>query len=299
MSRSGLKNFDEDQLLLIDSANYSAAGHAYKWDWRNDVYERIGGHKNVYGCHDIQWSSVEGEDAFWAPEAEVDCGYNNNVSLYDAATGAVRRTLSTGYSKCVPDTNHAQFLENDNTALLSLRAINAIAKYRLSSDGSGAGHQQWIVGGEYGTWPISDTKRGVTYPPGATVWMYQHNPEYMGEGEVWMFDNQGLGNQSRLLIVRLNETARTARLVWEHRLADLSKIYGDCDPTPAGNVLGSYWRSAYGNASADDQAQAGIVEVSRATREVAWELKVYGRACDRARCAMLGLERKAECLYHM
>ena len=288
LARSGLKNFDEDQLLLVDSANYSAAGHAYKWDWRNDAYTRIGGRENVYGCHDIQWSSVMGEDAFWAPEAEVDCGYNNNVSLYDAATGAVRRTLSTGYSKCVPDTNHAQFLENDNTALLSLRAINAIAKYRLSSDGSGAGHQQWIVGGEYGTWPISDTKRGVTYPPGATVWSGQHNAEYMGAGddghEVWMFDDRGLGNESRLLIVNIDEEAEEASIAWEYRLGAYSTIYGDCDPTPAGNIYGSYWNIEYGDGSPEDQAQAGIIEVTRDTQEVAWHMRVYGKACNDAEC---------------
>ena len=178
------------------------------------------------------------------------------------------------------DVNRAQLVEDESAVLFSLREMSALAKYYVN------GTRAWTIGGFEGEWPIRDFDRAVVYPPGASVWFYQHNAEFMSPDEIWMFDNSGLGNQSRLLIVRLNETAKTARLVWEYRLADLSKIYGDCDPTPAGNVLGSYWRSAYGNASADDQAQAGIVEVSRATREVAWELKVYGRACDRARCAM-------------
>ena len=276
------KNLDEDTLLVAMEINASASGHVFKWDWRADAYERVGGDR-IWGCHDANWAAGR-DDALWVTGSvhdECDASRNANVSLVRAADGAVLRAIASGApGLCEADVNHAQLLDGDAAALFSLRLSHAIVK--VGADGARA----WTVGGPYGEWPIEDTGRGVTYPPGATVWMYQHNPEYMGEGEVWMFDNQGLGNQSRLLIVRLNETARTARLVWEHRLADLSKIYGDCDPTPAGNVLGSYWRSAYGNASADDQAQAGIVEVSRATREVAWELKVYGRACDRARCAM-------------
>ena len=108
-----------------------------------------------------------GEDAFWTPEAEYDCSYNNNVTLWDAATGEARRTIGTGYAACTPDTNHAQLLENDTTALLSLRAINAVAKYRLST-GPGFGQQQWIIGGKYGQWPIRDLRNGknITYTAG-------------------------------------------------------------------------------------------------------------------------------------
>ena len=50
-------------------------------------------------------------------------------------------------------------------------------------------------------------------------------------------------------------------------------------------MLGSYWRRAYGNASAGSQVQAGVVEVSRATGEVAWDLRIYGRACPDGECA--------------
>ena len=106
----------------------------------------------------------------------------------------------------------------------------------------------------------------------------------MGEDEVWMFDDRGLGNESRLLIVSLDDASEVASLVWEYKLGVYSQAFGDCDPTPAGNVLGSYWRRAYGNASAGSQVQAGVVEVSRATGEVAWDLRIYGRACPSGPC---------------
>jgi len=99
-----------------------------------------------------------------------------------------------------------------------------------------------------------------------------------------MFDNSGLGNQSRLLIVRVNETAKEAQLEWEYRLGKHSQIYGDCDPTPAGNIYGSYWNIEYGDGSPEDQAQAGIIEVTRDTQEVAWHMRVYGKACNDAEC---------------
>ena len=96
-----------------------------------------------------------------------------------------------------------------------------------------------------------------------------------------MYDDLGLKNASRLLVVAVDEAAREARLVWEHRLDALSAVFGDADPTPAGNVVGSYWRQRYGAAR---QAEAGVLEVVRepgATRgeRVAWHLRVFGRAC--------------------
>ena len=264
------------------------AGHAFKWDWRRDEYARIGGDAE-YGCHDINWSADPATaGAVWITGSSYDaCGRaskNANVSLVDVATGAARGpgTVASGYGLCEADVNHAQLLDGDTSALFSLRLADAVSKV-ATRDGGAA--RAWTIGGEHGEWPIEDLARGVTYPPGATVWKGQHNAEYMGEDEVWMFDNLGLGNESRMLIVALNESARTARLVWEHRIGALANIYGDCDPTPAGNVLGSYWRRAYGNATPADEVQAGVVEVSRATGEVAWDLRIYGRACPDGECA--------------
>ena len=104
----------------------------------------------------------------------------------------------------------------------------------------------------------------------------------MGEGkygsEVWMFDDNGLGSESRLLIVAVDEDAQAAKIIWEYRLGSHAKIYGDCDPLPSGNVYGSYWRYNYGG---DDESQSGVVEVTRDTQRTAWQLKIYGKACPR------------------
>ena len=83
-------------------------------------------------------------------------------------------------------------------------------------------------------------------------------------------------------------------------LDGLASIYGDADPTPARNVLGSYWRARYGNAGGsssassssassdfdDAQTQCGVVEAVRGGAgdggdgdALAWQLRVFGRPC--------------------
>ena len=99
-----------------------------------------------------------------------------------------------------------------------------------------------------------------------------------------MLDNGGLGNNSRLLIVNINETKQEARLAFEYRLDTYMEIYGDCDPVVSGNVLGAYWRDTYGNASENEQAMSGLIEVTRPGQEVAWHMRVYGKACPHAHC---------------
>ena len=108
----------------------------------------------------------------------------------------------------------------------------------------------------------------------------------MGDGEVWMFDDNGLGNESRLLIVKVDEDAAVARIEWEYPIGALAQIYGDADPVPSGNVLASYWRSRYGNRTADDQEQCGVMEVTRGSKEIAWHLRVFGKACPDAACGL-------------
>merc|ERR1719446_1583899 len=108
------------------------------WKWREDEYTRIGGDK-IYSAHDIQWSQSR-EGAFWIPWA-IDSTSSKNAMLVDAATGAVLRTLVTAHGTAA-DVNHIQLL------------ANGIAKYNLTGANS-SGELLWVVGGEYGEWPIT------------------------------------------------------------------------------------------------------------------------------------------------
>ena len=177
-------------------------------------------------------------------------------------------------------------LEEDSVALVSERNLAAISKYDVNFSAPGGGTLRWRLGGLYGTWPIKSLDGATTYPPSETVWANQHNPEFISETEICMFDCTGLGNESRLLIVDVNESAAEARLSWEYRLGVLSSVFGDCDPLPSGNLLASYWKSEFSdsNSSADDDAVAGLVEVVRETNAVAWHMRVYGARCPTGDC---------------
>merc|ERR1712196_741433 len=111
-----------------------------------------------------------------------------------------------------------------------------------------------------------------------TLWMGQHNVEYFGEQEYMMFDNaydpttDTFVGDSRLLVVRVDEEASTATLVWEYKLGYNSSVFGDNDRLPTGNLLASGW-PAKPTATVNYDAQ--IVEVVRGTGEVAWSAEVY------------------------
>ena len=174
-------------------------------------------------------------------------------------------------------------LEEDSVALVSERNLAAISKYDVNFSAPGGGTLRWRLGGLYGTWPIKSLDGATTYPPSETVWANQHNPEYISETEICMFDCTGLGNESRLLIVDVNESAAEARLSWEYRLGVLSSVFGDCDPLPSGNLLASSWPAVI-SVEAEFQYDVRMFETTRtagATRgsEVAWEAFIVGERC--------------------
>lgn len=281
-----LKNYDEETILTATTVNYTGAGAPFLWNWKEDKYERLGSHNTIVGAHDIQWAYGHDKHSFWAPGPTVaeGCVTNQNLTRINATTGAIMQNLKIPGGACDSDVNHAQLIDEDNTAFLSLRLWDALAMFDLDPELETGGTLRWLVGGDRGTWPIVDLNGEKVFPAGTKVWEGQHNAEYIGENEVIMYDNLGLGNVSRCLIVSVNESAEVATLVWEHQMDALSMIFGDCDPLPSGNILGSYWAMEYGNATPTGQAQSGVVEVVRGTKEVAWHMRIYGASCPDAVC---------------
>ncbi len=189
------------------------------------------------------------------------------------------RTIAAGYD-CV-DVNHAQLLENDTQALISEHGSSQIIWYNFTHHNLDKRSVVFTIGGDDGTWPIVDFDHSVQWPPGTSVWKGQHNAEYMGEDEIWMMDNLGLGNVSRLLIARLDHANHKVYLEWEYNLGVKTHDFGDADPTPSGNVLGAFWASKWGpKTRLGGSAQAGLVEVTRDSKEVAWQLLVQGFECS-------------------
>ena len=288
MFLGGVKNYDEDTLLLLTNKNGTGAGNLWLWQWRKDVWtQKLGGAE--VGTHDMQMAA-SGKEAVWtigyAFEAATTTSANcANVTLRDFSTGAQMHLISTSegapFSSSVKlDENHIQMISNDSEAIISLRKLNAFGKYEVTETG---GHQKWMIGGEYGQWPIHDFKRGVTYPPGADVWMNPHNVEKVSDDEYFIYDDYGLGNHSRLLIVRVDETNENASLVWEYGLDSRQEEFGDMDPLPTGNILGCYFDQSW--SSKPSSQMAGLIEVQRENKDVAWHLRIYGEKCSNATSA--------------
>lgn len=139
-------------------------------------------------------------------------------------------------------------------------------------------------------------------PPNAIPFAGQHNVEYYGHGEYHLFDDavvvgfepgnpkntstmncdkaRFISNSSRMIIFKIDESARTAQVVWRYATGDRTTVYGDNDRLPSGNLLGASWASAVGPRG-DDGAQydCRAYEVERATQKRAWEVRVQGKPC--------------------
>ena len=47
-----------------------------------------------------------------------------------------------------------------------------------------------------------------------------------------------MSNCSRLLVVKVDENAGTAQIVWSHDIGFYTPHFGDCDKLATGNILG-------------------------------------------------------------
>jgi len=157
--------------------------------------------------------------------------------------------------------------------------------------------EEYIVGGTNGTFTLIDLD-GTEYIPGtdsynnlyngsASLWQGQHNVEYFGGGLLMMFDNgYAVDNDdednsiqvgySRLLAVRIDAEAKTARIEWEHALGYNSSEFGDADRLPSGNILGCGWPTdgilTDGSLATFD---AEVFEVTE-DHEDAWVMRING-----------------------
>jgi hypothetical protein len=138
----------------------------------------------------------------------------------------------------------------------------------------------WRLGGSY-----DKTSLGAgdfTYAPEAGRFSDAHDPEMHDDGTVLLYDNGGFSGigasgtnyHSRVLEYQLDQTAKTAKVVWEfpgtfsvdawYKNSWYSPYWGDADRLPNGNILIT---AAIKSASASSR----ILEVTRAGK-VIWEI---------------------------
>jgi len=224
--------------------------------------------------HDVQWSSSG--DTFWQPI----------LVQYEGNTGSLINDVSVNTS-LIMDVNHCQLIDDDTVAIISSRGTNAILEVNMTT-----GDTSYVLGGRYGTVDIYDSD-GTLYTKGSRdLWSGQHNAEYFGMNEYFLFDNQAdSGNNSHLMVVeydRKGGDGSTASVTFKYTLDGHSPVFGDCDMCPSGNILGCYWPEyVYPADGVGPTYDAQVLEVTRDgdSSEVAWEMTVTGESCsDKGGC---------------
>jgi len=276
-------------------------GPAATWNWgKNEYYQYPWGWTG--NSHDVQWAD---QNYLWhVPAASdfqlrlMDLGSGDEVTHINVSGGVLPQAWVEKSTSMV-DINHFQFDDDNKIAYMSFRHLNAFIKtseFELDTEdtsGTTVG-VEWIVGSHNGTFTLIDID-GTEYKPGTpeynqlydglgSMWAGQHNLEFFGDDEFMMFDNAyDMENDkfanpsgSRLLIVKVDEEAETATLVWEYQFGYNTTIYGDNDQLPSGNLLGCAWPDKSSIGRSESTFDAEIVEVTRETGEIAWRMEVIG-----------------------
>ena len=270
---AGLKNWDDESLVAAIGKGSHLNGYVIRADWSTGDWSKLSDAK--INIHDVQRSYGAAAsysysyDAFWTPQA------GETYQETDVATGAA--LVEHAVPSDAKDVNHVQPIEDDARAVFSSRMTNAIIKGEARS-----GEALWVLGGDDGEFSI-EAPSGEVHSAGYSYWRGQHNAQYIGDGEYAMFDNNydHEDEGSRMLIVSVDEDAYEAKIEWEYDVDTYSKVFGDNDRLPTGNLLGCWWQSS--TYAHDDAYDAKVVELVRASSEVAFELEVSSdRGCSAA-----------------
>ena len=262
-----VKLADPDTVLACSNVGATEEGYVYAWKWRSDDAPARLNDLLSASSHDVQLA-VDGA-YYWQPQyvsvakRRVDTG--ETVAVYDVC----------------PDPggmNHAQLVDDDARALVSCRYDDSVVLYDLSKR-----ETIWRAGGADATLAIVDARGDPE------AWSGQHNAELFGDA-VYLFDNaircddcddaeaadcdaSCVGVPSRILRFRVDGSDAVVDWVWEIPLDypyGYSKIFGDADLLPSGNVLASWWAGAL-KPSIGATADVTFVEVTPA-KEVAWSM---------------------------
>lgn len=266
-----LKPFYSDPSYFIGGLDIAQNqdGPVYLWNWdgtREKEYVKLLNGSQV-DCHDVTESV--GEEAAWMTSN------GDGFKKMNLKTGA--KEFLAQFPGYIQDPNHVQMVDDDTIAIVSSRMNNAIVKVNVTTS-----EIVWIAGGPNGTLDLIDEK-GRKYAAGSmSLWSGQHNVEYFGDDEYYLFDDgthvfsgghTKVHNSSRLMVVKVDEEANTAHISWMYDLGVWTPIYGDNDRLPTGNALGALWTGQRTTRDFDNQAQ--IIEVTK-QGDMAWEMNVYG-----------------------
>ena len=282
------------------------------YNWPGNFFEVLGNGTfglGTYTSHDLQYvsahmydmhlkdyfndSSVDthvggGRDRVFRPSTTL-----NLIFAEDIVTGDLQRTIGPFDHQRTSDMNHFQILENGRV-VVNGRSSGSWRMYDMKTHTT-----LWTCGGAFGNFTVIDLD-GTVIPSGLAyhaknetpdfVWYGQHNLEYFGENEWFMFDNSYnqkadsfISTTSRPMKVVLDEEKLIANITWAYQTGIRSYIYGDADRLPTGHVLACYWPREL-SINMPEQYDTKVVEIipdysGSGKDEIAWELLVIGHNC--------------------
>ena len=219
--------------------------------------------------------------AFWRPGP-------GGLYKFDAATGEQLAVLE---EDGLDDVNHAQLLAGGaGDAVLSGRKSNAFARVgmRASRDA------RWVRRrGRHARDRGRDGRRAARVGAGGgQPWSGQHNVEYFGDGEYFLFDNQFdalaqryLNESAQLLVVKVDEARASAEVVAPRARPPERHLRRRRPAADGQRARERVAARATSRAARAAQYDARVLELTRDTHEVALELTVAGPECAHAACA--------------
>lgn len=165
---------------------------------------------------------------------------------------------------------------------LSARSEGSLTKVDIDTQ-----NVLWVLGGPDSDFTIQGID-GTIYKPtmirgeDSGSWHHQHKFQHLDDSYFSLFDNHVLedrsfvnGESSRMVILKVDQEAKTAEEIFSFDTGDQAVIYGGADILPSGNVLGSSYPDIVYPTIPDLSYQQNIWEVTR-NGEVAWRASFKG-----------------------
>ncbi|CAM9951430.1 unnamed protein product [Heterosigma akashiwo] len=148
---------------------------------------------------------------------------------------------------------------------------------------------EWVLGGTQSDFTIFDIDGNEYVPTGEDTWRdnfgswhHQHKFQQLDAIHFSLFDNHVNEDKSfiddevsRMVILEIDEEAKTAQEVFAFKTGDQAMIYGGADVLPSGNVVGSSYPDFVYPGLEDQSYQQNLWEVTP-EGEVAWRVGVRG-----------------------
>ena len=249
------------------------------WNFETDVVKSL----NFTSHHDVEKNYASNTYFALSQYAKLEEGFNylydtvneytiprtqiwhyNTGQLVSADQWCIFEEM-TGSLRDLTHTNTIFYDEDDDSLYLHMRNVNSI--YKID-------HQTksliWSLG-EYSDFAQYD----INGRPKDILFYHAHALEKVNNNTFMIFDNDqhnqtnASDQASRLLEITINEDTMTANITWEWIAPNeyFSKIWGDCDLMPNGNIMGVFGTHSHPLSL----YSARLVEVNR-RGEIVWEM---------------------------